>query len=393
MHQLARSGDRRAGLVEQLTSEKERLIGAILLGNNIVNILASTLAASVLIQIFGEAGIFYATVAMTAAVVIFSEVLPKTLALLRPDGFALVVAPAIRLVVLLFAPVTLAVQAIVNAILRLFGLQLDANMSVSGHEEVRGTVDLLHSEGGMVKSDRDMLGGILDLRDLSVSDVMVHRTNMVALDANQPAEALLAAVLDSSYTRIPIYDGDRDNIVGVVHVKDVLRAMLAAKGDASGVNITNIMVEPWYVPENTSLQAQLTDFQKRHSHMALVLDEYGAVEGLVTLEDIIEEIIGDISDEQDTPEEEAIAGIRKHADGSYVMDASIAIRDVNRALGWELPDDDANTVAGIVINQAKRIPLRGEETRLGTYRFLVMARQKHRVTKVRIFIEDEPDKS
>ena len=200
MYQLAKSGNKRASVVEKLTAEKERLIGAILLGNNVVNILASTLAASVLIQVFGEAGIAYATLAMTAAVVVFSEVLPKTLALIRPDSFALVVAPIIRVIVLVFSPVTLAVQALVNLILRLFGLDPDKASEISGHEELRGTVDFLHHEGEVVKGDRDMLGGILDLRELEVSDVMVHRTRMLALDADMPTDELIGAILDRKPT-------------------------------------------------------------------------------------------------------------------------------------------------------------------------------------------------
>ena len=384
MHQLARSGDKRAVLVEKLTGEKERLIGAILLGNNVVNILASTLAASVLIAIFGEAGIAYATIAMTVAVVIFSEVLPKTLALLRPDGFALAVSPVIRVVVVVFAPITLAVQGIVNVILRAFGFDATNVSAISGHDEIRGTLDLLHSEGEVVKDDRDMLGGLLDLRDLVVRDVMVHRTQMTSLDATLPLDELVKEVLDSAYTRIPLYNGEPDDIVGVLHSKDVLRAVLGANGDLSQVDVRQLMSKPWFIPESTSVQDQLAAFLKRHSHMALVLDEYGVLEGLVTLEDIIEEIVGDISDEHDEPDDTPITGIIKQADGSYIVDASIPIRDINRALDWDLPDDQANTVAGIVINAAKIIPNPGHLVTAHGYEFLVLERDRQRVSKVKI---------
>ncbi|QYO76426.1 HlyC/CorC family transporter [Devosia salina] len=384
MHQLARSGDKRAVLVETLTGEKERLIGAILLGNNIVNILASTLAASVLIALFGQSGIAYATIAMTAAVVIFSEVLPKTLALMRPDGFALGVAPVIRIVVFVFAPVTLAVQAIVNTILRVFGIDASHVSAISGHDEIRGTLDLLHSEGEVVKGDRDMLGGLLDLRDLVVSDVMVHRTQMLALDATMSADELVKAVLDSAYTRIPLYQGETDDVIGIIHAKDVLRALMAVNGDASRVDIRQIMTKPWFIPQSTPVQVQLTAFLKRHSHMALVLDEYGVLEGLVTLEDIIEEIVGDISDEHDEPDDEAVFGIDKQDDGSFIVDASIAIRDINRLLDWDLPDEHANTVAGIVINAAKLIPEPGHQVEAHGFSFLVLERDRQRVSKVKI---------
>ena len=385
MHQLARSGEKRASLVEELTAEKERLIGAILLGNNIVNILASTLAASLLIQIFGEAGIAYATIAMTAAVVVFSEVLPKTLALIRPEAFALAVAPTIKFIVVVFAPVTLAVQALVNLILRRFGLDPDEAKLVSGHEEIRGTVDLLHSEGEVVKRDRDMLSGILNLRDLAVRDVMVHRTKMFSLDINQPVEQFIDAILDNAYTRVPVFDENPDEVIGIVHSKDVLRALLRTGGDASQLNIRKLTTQPWFVPESMSVEKQLSGFLKRHIHIAIVLSETGAVEGLVTLEDIIEEIVGEISDEHDEPEDDSTFGIDPQADGSYIIDGTLSIRDLNRSLDWDLPDDEVTTVAGIVISAAKRIPDVRQEILAYGYRFQVMEMDRHRVARVRVF--------
>ncbi|WMT89244.1 HlyC/CorC family transporter [Pelagibacterium sp. H642] len=380
MHQLARSGNARASLVEKLTAEKERLIGAILLGNNVVNILASTLAASVLIQIFGEAGIAYATLAMTAAVVIFSEVMPKTIALIRPDGFALTVAPIIRVIVTIFSPVTFAVQAIVNTILRLFGLDASNANAISGHEELRGTVDFLHAEGEVVKGDRDMLGGILDLRELEVSDVMVHRTRMLALDADMPADELIGAILESPFTRVPLYKDKQDNIVGVVHAKDLLRAIQKAEGDYSKVNPARIAFRPWFVPDTTSVQAQLNAFLKAKLHFALVVDEYGEVQGLITLEDILEEIVGDIADEHDA----VIEGVRKQTDGSYIIDGQLPIRDLNRALDWNLPDSEATTVAGLVIHEAKLIPDPGQQFTFHNLRFKVLRKQHNRITQIRV---------
>ncbi len=391
MHRMAKSGDRRARLVEGLTGQKDRLIGAILLGNNIVNILASTLAASVLIAIFGEAGIAYATVVMTAAVVVFSEVLPKTLALMRPDAFALTVAPVIRLVVVVFAPVTLTVQAIVRWILKLFGLDASKSAAVSGHDEIRSLMELLHSEGSVVKQDRDMLSGLLDLNDLTIADMMVHRTQVTLLDIELPAGELVEAVLASRHTRIPLYEGDMDNIVGIIHARDVLRAVLAADGDVSSVDMRAIMSKPWFVPQSRLALIQLAEFRKRRSHMALAVDEYGALKGLVTLEDIIEEIVGDIADEHDDLDEITIFGINKQTDGSYIIDASLAIRDVNRALDWNLPDDKASTLAGIVIHANNKIPAPGEEVEAHGFRFVVLERDRNRVASVRVHRVAEPD--
>ena len=342
--------------------------------------LAIRLAASVLIQIFGEAGIAYATLAMTAAVVVFSEVLPKTLALIRPDSFALVVAPVIRVIVLVFSPVTLAVQSLVNLILRLFGLDPDKASEISGHDELRGTVDFLHHEGEVVKGDRDMLGGILDLRELEVSDVMVHRTRMLALDADMPADELIGAILDSPFTRVPLYKEKQDNIVGIVHAKDLLRAIQKADGDFTKVNPARIAFKPWFVPDTTSAQAQLNAFLKRKLHFALVVDEYGEVQGLITLEDILEEIVGEIADEHDA----VIDGVRKQADGSYIIDGQLPIRDLNRALDWNLPDEEATTVAGLVIHEAKLIPDPGQQFTFHNLRFKVLRRQHNRVTQLRV---------
>lgn len=389
MHQLAKTGNKRAVLVERLTAERERLIGAILLGNNVVNILASTLAASVLIQIFGEAGIAYATIAMTAAVVVFSEVLPKTLALMRPDSFSMVVAPVIRVIVFLFAPITGAVQFLVNSILKAFGLDADKASAVSGHEELRGTVDFLHSEGEVIKDDRDMLGGILDLRELEVSDVMVHRTRMLSLDADLPTNELISAILESPYTRVPLYRDKQDNIVGVVHAKDLLRALHKTGGDQNRINLSKIALKPWFVPDTTSVQAQLNAFLKRKLHFALVIDEYGEVQGLITLEDILEEIVGEIADEHDA----VIAGLTKQADGSYIVDGALPIRDINRTLDWNLPDEEATTIAGLVIHEAKLIPEPGQQFTFHNLRIKVLRKTHNRITQLRITPIEQKAKS
>lgn len=381
VHSKAREGSRRAQIVEHMTENKERLIGALLLGNNLVNILASALATSVLITLFGDQGVIYATIVMTLVVVVFSEVLPKTWAINRPDEFALGVAPIVRPFVAIFAPITIAVQMFVRIVLRLVGFKTDETRSgYTGHEEIRGTVDLLHREGEVVKADRDMLGGILDLKELEVSDIMVHRTRMIGLDADQSAEQLVGEVLASPYTRMPLYHGDTDDIIGIVHAKDVLRAMIKADGDIEKINILKIASKPWFVPETTPLQAQLNAFLKGKSHFALVIDEYGEVQGLVTLEDILEEIVGDISDEHD----EALQGISKQTDGTFAVDGSLPIRDINRALDWDLPDEEATTIAGLIIHEAKTIPDEGQQFTFHGFRFRVAKKSANRLIKLHV---------
>ena len=381
MHALEKNGDTRAALVNRMMNQRERLIGGILLGNNLVNIGASSLATGILLAWFGSAGIAYATIGMTVVVVIFSEVLPKTIAINHPDRVSLLVARPIRFIVGLFGPLTLAIEAFVRALLRAFGVSLDATTSVlSASEELRGAVDLLHREGSVVKDERDMLGGLLDLNELEVSDIMVHRTKMASLNADEPPEKIVREALASPFTRLPLWRERPDNIVGVLHAKDLLRELQALGNDVTRLSVEKIAREPWFVPDVTSLSDQLKAFRRRKQHFALVVDEYGEVMGLVTLEDILEEIVGDITDEHDR----AFTGARRNPDGSVSVEGSVPIRDVNRAMGWDLPDEEATTIAGLVIHEARIIPEPGQTFLFHGFRFQVMRKQRNRITLLRV---------
>ena len=379
MLQREKAGDRRAGIVGKLTEARERLIGALLLGNNLVNILASALTTALFTGLFGESGVALATLVMTALVLIFAEVLPKTLAISNTDRFATIVAPVVRVVVAVFAPVTAAVQWFSRGLLRIFGIDVENIDVLSAHEEIRGQLDFLHQEGAVVKDDRYRLGGVLDLHDLEVSDVMIHRTKMQAIDIDRSNEEIVDEILASPYTRIPLWKDRSDNIVGVIHAKDVLRA-LRAKGNPAEVDVTEIAQSPWFVPDTNTLQAQLNAFLKRKAHIALVVDEYGEVQGLITLEDILEEIVGDITDEHDVSAE----GVRPQPDGSVVVEGGVPIRDLNRVMDWGLPDDDATTIAGLVIHEARLIPERGQAFTFHGFRFNVLRRQGNRLTSLKI---------
>lgn len=381
MHQQSRNGERRASIVAALIEFRERLIGALLLGNNLVNILASALATSLFIQYFGETGVIWATLVMTALVLIFAEILPKSWALNNPDTFALAVGPILRPIVAVLSPIVMLVQLIVRAVLKIFGIKLsEQNNLLSAHEELRGTVDLLRQDGEVVKEHHDMWGGILDLTELDVSDLMVHRTNMVLLDADKPFSELVQAVLDSPYTRIPLYRDNPDNIIGVIHGKDIARALHAVNADLTLLTIDRIATKPWFVPNTTPVEAQLNAFLKRKTHFAIVIDEYGELEGLITLEDILEEIVGDIADEHDVE----ISGVSAESDGAYLVDGAVQIRDLNRALDWDLPDDEANTVAGLVLHEARSIPQIGQTFNFHGYRFTVKQRERNRITSLRV---------
>ena len=381
MHALEEDGSKRARLVNRLLEMRERFIGAILLGNNLANIAASALATTLFLRLFGEAGVVYATLMMTAVVVLFAEVLPKTYAIVNADRMALFVAPAVRFLVAVLAPVTAAMQWVVRHTLRLFGASISDDAEVlSAHEELRGAIDLYHKAGGMVKLTRDMLGGVLDLRELTVSDIMVHRTKMDAIDVELPTEAIIDAALKSPHTRLPLWRGEREEIVGVLHAKTLLRALRDARGDTRKIDILALAAPPWFVPDTTTLKDQLNAFLKKKAHFAIVVDEYGEVMGLVTLEDIIEEIVGEISDETDI----ASALAKPQPDGSLIVDGAVPIRDVNRLMDWDLPDEEATTIAGLVIHEAQTIPNPGQAFTFHNYRFEVLRRQRNRITSLRV---------
>lgn len=377
---LEKEKNRAAARVSVLIEDRESLIGAILLGNNLVNILASSIAAAVFLAMFGEAGVPIATLVMTALVLIFSEVMPKTYALSNPDRLAMLVSLPIRIVTAVFGPVVAGVQVVVRGTLRLIGANVTGPV-LSAHEEIRGQIDLHVQEGSVVKHDRDMLGGVLDLRELTVDDVMVHRKNLVMLDIEQPVEQLVESALTSPHTRLPLWQDEPENIVGVLHVRDLARALHGARGDASKIDINALKREPWFVPETTELIDQLNAFRTKREHFALVVDEYGALMGVVTLEDILEEIVGEIEDEHDVAPPE---GFRPAEDGSLVVDGAVGIREINRALDWALPDEEAVTIAGLVIHEAQTIPEPGQRFRFHNVQFDILERRRNQITKVKL---------
>jgi len=381
MLRLAQDGNRQAGMVNRLMASRERLIGALLLGNNAVNILASVLATSVFLAWFGNAGVFYATAVMTVLVVVFAEVLPKSIAFNAPDRIALLAARPMVIVVRLLGPILIGIEVMVRVTLRCIGIRIGENQPIlSAHEELRGAVDLMHRAGTVEKLDRDMMGGLLDLRALTVADVMIHRTEMVTVCADDPPEEIVSAVLKAEFTRIPLWRGTPENIVGVLHAKDLLRALQRAEGDFRRIDIMAIALPPWFVPDLRPLSEQLKAFRRRKTHFALVVDEYGEVEGLVTLEDILEEIVGDISDEHDIP----VPGVRPQPDGSVNVDGAVPVRDLNRAMDWDLPDEEATTIAGLVIHEARSIPDVGQSFTFHGFRFNVLRKDRNRITALRI---------
>lgn len=381
MHQQAKQGDQRATTVLKLLERKDRLIGAILLGNNLVNISASALATTILVSLFGEAGVVYATVVMTALVLIFAEVLPKTYALSHADTVALKVAGIIRIIVLIFAPITSAVQSIVRATLKPFGVDLSHTISVEQHEEeLRGAIDLHEGDDPDIKHEREMLRSILELDDVEVGDIMTHRGKVVMVDLDEPVEDCVEQILSSQFTRIPVYRDDPDDISGVLHAKALLREIHSRGGKLDDLDLQTIAADPWFIPESTTLLDQLQAFRERREHFANVIDEYGAFMGIVTLEDILEQIVGNIDDETDI----TVAGVRPQPDGRYIVDGGVTLRTLARDLDWHLPDEDAATIAGLVLHEARLIPEQGQVFMFHGFRFEVLRRHRNQITSLRI---------
>jgi len=382
MHSREQNGEKRARTVIHLTDDPERLIGGILLGNNLVNILATSLMATAFLALFDEGGQYIATIVMTALVVVFAEVMPKTVAISIPDKFAMIVAPVLRWVVLVLAPIIRLVQLIVRGTLKiLFNMdisQSDAVLSVN--EELRGAIDLHHKEERLDKESRDLIRGALELDEIKIEDVMVHRKSIEMIDLGNPVEDNIRQALNSRHTRLPLFDGDSDNIVGVLHAKDLSRALWSAEGRKSDVDLAAIARDPYFVPETTTLSEQLDMFRLKQEHFALVIDEYGAIMGLVTMEDILEEIVGEIEDEYDSP----VQGIRPQPDGSIHVDGDVTIRDLNRAMDWNLPDEEAVTIAGLVIHDAQTIPEIGQTFSFHGFKFSILRRRRNQITAIKI---------
>jgi Mg2+/Co2+ transporter CorB len=331
---------------------------------------------------FGDRGAmpWIAAAAATGFLFIFAEVLPKTFAINNADRFSLSVAPLVQFFVTLTYPITHVTQLICSGFLRLFGLKIVNEPGAAERiEELRGAIELHAGSVEEIQDTGQMLHSILDLDDVPVSDIMVHRRNMTMLDADLPIDQLVDQALNSPHTRIPIYRGDPDNIVGLLHAKALLRAMHANQWKLEGLDIVALAGKPWFIPDSTDLLAQLEAFRSRHEHFAIVVDEYGALMGIVTLEDILEEIVGDISDEHDIK----VSGVTPE-DGGYVMDGTVTLRDLNREFGWQLPDEHASTVAGLVMYEARRIPMVGQVFVFYGFRFEILDRRRNQITRVKL---------
>ncbi len=383
IYQLVQEGHARARKVLHLREHKEQLIGGILLGNNLVNIAATAVSTGLAIQYFGDEGIFYVTIIMTIVVLVFAEVMPKTFAIQQPERVALAVAPMLTVIVRLFSPVTLAVQWLINKLFRMVGVDIHKkDVLVSASDVIRGTIELQHKEGDIVKQEKDMLGGILDLEEVEVGDIMVHRKQIEMINADAPVRDIIRQVTFSTHSRLPFWKDDPDNIIGLLHVRDMFK--LLAENPPEKIThsmIQGALSDPWFVPETTMIGEQLLEFRRRRRHFAHVVDEYGAFLGIITLEDILEEIVGEISDEHDRP---SAMKLKQQSDGSYLVEGTMMIRDLNRELEWGLPDEHASTVAGLVIYEARQIPEPGAIFAFYGCEFEIVDKRANQLMKLKI---------
>lgn len=378
---LANQGDWRAAVVEKVLLTKDRLIGAILLGNNTANTLAAAVSTAVMIKLFGDAGIYYATIAITLLVLIFCEVLPKTYALYHADRVARWLAPIVHILVIVTTPITRCVAAIVRGILWLFGERIDTAHPVSDVNELRGAIELHQGPGDDVRERRDMLRSIMDLTELTVADIMIHRRHVNRVNFGQATADAVNEIMTYNHTRIPLWSGTPENIIGIAHVKQVLFALHEAGGDTASVDLLALMNRPWFIPNTTRLIDQLKAFRHRREHFAVVVDEYGTFMGIVTLEDILEVIVGDIQDEEDL----MVPGLRKMPDGGYLVNGDLSLRELNRQLGWRLPEDqDYTTLAGLVIYESRTIPEVGKSFYFYGHQFDIVKRQRHQISVIKV---------
>ncbi len=385
MHTLARSGKKNAGIFEKIFKDKEQLICTILFANNLVNVLASALATKILIEITDSEGILYATVIMTLMILIFGELIPKTLALSNADKFALKISPLIRVIIIILYPLTKILNYLVSFILRLLGVDYKGStkeeMLEKSEEELRGAIDL-HGSDTVDKDEKQMLKSILDLDEITVGSIMISRKDIFSLPSNVTYSELVSKLKSSPHSRIPVWDKNPENIVGVLFVRRLIGEQPV---DQKKFNILSYCQKPWFIPESTKLDYQLMAFKKRKEHFSIVVDEYGEFLGIITLEDIIEEIVGDIDDELDVLKlSKNVSGIKIKSKNSFLVNGNVNIRDLNKQIGTELPVNNASTIAGLILYESRIIPKKDQTFSFFGLKFKILSKKNNQILLLKI---------
>ena len=382
MHEMEKKGNKNAKAVKKLKNNPDRFLSMILFGNNVVNIAATAITTSLCIAFFGDKwGVFLSTFVVSFVVLIFCEIFPKTVAIYNPNTIALFVSPFLSFLTVILSPMLMFFNAVVKNVMKIFGLLKHEKFGGGEKTELRGAIEMHQSPE--IKNETNMLKSVLDLSEVSVGDVMTYRNKIVSLDVSLPTEELIEQVLTCPYTRVPLWKDRKTNIVGILHTKLLLRALHSHKGERKKFDIMSAVTQPWFVLETTSLLDQLQAYRRRHEHFAIVVDEYGVVQGIVTLEDILEEIVGDIMDETDHPSENQTTFICD-TNGNVAVDGATSIRDLNRHFGWDLPDEEASTIAGLLLYESERIPHKGASYSFHGFGFKVLDKKGNRITNILI---------
>ena len=381
IHKLAIRGDKRAQQLLHLIKNKSDFISSLLIGNNFVNILASVLATAILIKYYGDRGILYSTILMSLLIVIFSEVLPKSYALIRPDRFALAMSKYLIVFSKIITPIMLLVKAINWSFFKIMRIDLENKAtSKTAREDIRNIINMHEDEGRLLKDEGDMLNAILDLKEITVEKIMTHRKNIYSIDLNNKNE-FFPRISKSSFSRIPVWKENPNNILGLIHAKNVLTNL----NDQGQLDITKIkenLIKPWFVPETTKAKDQLNEFIQRKEKLAFVVDEYGELMGLISMEDIIEEIVGNIFDEKDF----STIGIRKIDINTYRIRGDVNIRDINRELDIQIPDTFYSTIAGYIIHETESFPDVGQIFSFGDIRYEIVNKNKNQITQIKMVL-------
>lgn len=382
IHKLKAEGDKKASIVLNILKAKEKVISTMLIGNSLINTICTTIATGLFIDLFNDQhlGTIVASGVMAFTIIVFAEVVPKAIAVAKAEKIALFTSSFILIFLKLLSPINALLEIAVKLFCLIFRINLKSE--ISGTDEVRGVIEHQHQEGNVYKTDRDMLGGILDIRDMTISEIMIHRSNMIAINADMTIEEIISCALSSPHSRIPFWKESKDNIIGVLHIRDLLEEIYKNNNDFKKVNINELLSPPWFVPDNAPVIHQLHAFRERKNHFACVVDEYGDLQGIITLEDILEEIVGQIDDEHDKNKQPII----KKSETEFLIDGTTTIRDLNRELNWTLPDSDANTIAGLIIHEIERIPNQGEILEIYGIRFTIIKKVSNKLETIKATI-------
>ena len=385
IHEKEKKGDKHAALLLELKQKPDRFLSMILFGNNVVNIAATAVTTSICIRLFGDHwGIFVSTFIVSFIVLIFCEIFPKTVAIRHPNSVALLFAPVLWGLTFILAPLIIFLNSFVKTVMRILGLLGKEKSLADEKTELRGVIEL--HKNTSLRSESNMLKSVLDLSEVFVRDVMTYRNKIISVDADLPMKELIDKLINCPYTRVPLWREKPSNIIGILHTKLLLRSLHSFQEDSSHIDIEKFEImeaatKPWFILETTSLLDQLQAFRRRREHFAIVVDEYGVIQGIITLEDVLEEIVGDIVDETDKPQESQM-NFTSQADGTIIVDGATSIRDLNRAFGWDLPDEEASTLAGLLMYESERIPQKGAIYSFFGFGFKVLDKKANRITSV-----------